>query len=112
MEQAGTAVQYFISDDEEDAEEDPTHPSNQNTWVDEEEQIETNIFSALNHVEDIAIVQGMGLDVDNNNEQSPENIPKEVSRPTTTVQTNYTHEEVGWGWPSIDHQESLNIQDQ
>ena len=31
VEQEGTAEQYFISDDEEDAEEDPTYPSNQNT---------------------------------------------------------------------------------
>ena len=71
------------------------------------------VFSAMNCAEDIAMVRGMGLDVDNDNEPSPENIPEEVSEQNrTTVERNCTHEEIGSGWSGIYHQKSLNIQDQ
>ena len=108
--QEGNAEQYIISDDEEDAEEGPTHRSNQNR-VDEGDLIENDVlFSASNCAQDIAMVQDMGLGVDNNNKPSPKNIPKPVSHPRTTVEKNYAHEEVGWGWSGIDHRKCLNIQ--
>ena len=112
MEQEGNAEQYFISDYEEDAEEDPTHPPNQNCTVHEGELIENNIFPASNCAKNIIMLQWVGLDVDNNYEPSPENTPQQVSHSTTMVEMNYTHEKLGWCWSGIDNRKCLNIQDQ
>ena len=114
VEEEGNPEHFFISDDEEDAEQDPTHPSNQNSNVDDGVPIENSVFSASNRAEDIAMVRGMGLDVDDDNEPSVENIPPQHATPQqrSTIERNYTHEEVGWGWSGIDHRKSLNIQDQ
>ncbi len=76
-------------------------------YRDKTDDVDTSI-----RAKDIAMVQGMGLDVDNNNDPSPENIPQPVSHPRTKVEKNYTHEELGWSWSGIDHRKYLNIQDQ
>ena len=57
-------------------------------------------------------IRDMSLDVDNNNEQSPENMPQPVLHPRTTVEKNYTNEELGWVWSGIDHRKCFNTQDQ
>ena len=69
-------------------------------WLPEEEgeleELDNDVFRCGNNTEDIANVRAMGLDVDDDNEPAPENIPA----PNARV---YTHEhDQNWGWDGID----------
>ena len=57
------------------------------------------------------MLRGMGLDVDDDNEPSPENVPVDPSLPTVTSDKNYVYEGLGWGWSGIDHRKTLNVHD-
>ena len=87
---------------EEDEEEQPDVAVNENGG--EIERIDDIVFNAGGHAEDIALVRAMGLDVDDDNDPAPENIPTSV--PGATNEGNVHH---GWGWTGIDHRKQLNI---
>jgi hypothetical protein len=62
-------------------------------------EIPDEIFHAGNRAEDIALVQGQGFEVDDNNDPAPENIPAlwdEVSV------AHDLYEGQSWGWVGID----------
>ena len=91
VDKEGAANHFFR--DEEECEDDP-HPSNSDD-MGRKEELEKNVFGATNRSEDIAMLRGMGLDVDDDNEPSPENVPVDPSLPTVTSDKNYKHEGLG-----------------
>ena len=58
------------------------------------DEIPDRVFHSGNNSEDIAHIRSLGLDVDDDNEPAPENIPDEDPLP----ELNQT-----WGWDGIDH---------
>ena len=62
------------------------------------EEIDRGVFQARNNAEDIANVRAQGLDVDNNNDPAPENIPDASTVPPIAVNPGQT-----WGWSGVDN---------
>jgi hypothetical protein len=71
----------------------PVTPTEQNV------PITDFIFNAQNRAEDIALVQAMGLEVDDNNEPAPENIPA-PNAPLLDLGALCKGQE--WGWDGFD----------
>ena len=57
--------------------------------------------SLSNRAEDIALIRAQGLDVDDDNEPAPENIPDATT--TTNKQANGLYEGQEFGWDGVDH---------
>jgi hypothetical protein len=74
------------------------------------EPIDESVFAATNTAEDIALVWGQGLDVDDDNEPAPENIPQEGD--ATAEEDTGLYLGQRWGWDSLDPRRTSNVQDQ
>ena len=75
------------------------------------DEISQNILQTGNRSEDIMMVRAQGLDVDDDNEPLPENIPTTTtndSNDASAANANPEHETVGWGWSGIDHRCQIN----
>ena len=71
----------------------------------EREQIPGFVFHATSRLEDIANVWAQGLDVDNDNEPSPENVPAVLFE--TVPETGASERATAgreWGWMGVCHQ--------
>lgn len=72
-----------------------------NNDEDERTPIDTAVFAAGNVAEDIAFVRGQGLEVDDDNEPAPENIPT-ADAPAPVDANAGLYEGQKWGWEGID----------
>ncbi|KAL7502075.1 hypothetical protein ACHAXN_000162, partial [Cyclotella atomus] len=70
------------------------------------EPIDESVFAATNTAEDIALVWGQGLDVDDDNEPAPENIPQEGD--ATAEEDTGLYLGQRWGWDSLDPRRTSN----
>jgi hypothetical protein len=71
------------------------------------EPIDASVFAAGNNAEDIALVLGQGLDVDDDNEPAPENF-SQAGGPAKTDTGLYPGQ--SWGWDGLDPRQTSNIQ--
>jgi hypothetical protein len=74
------------------------------------EPIDESVFEATNNAEDIALVLAQGLDVDDDNEPAPENIPQTGAPPVAEDTGLYPDQ--SWGWDGLDPRRTSNVQDQ
>ena len=61
-------------------------------------EIDLGVFQARNNAEDIANVRAQGLDVDDDNDPAPENIPEASAPPPIAPYPGQT-----WGWSGVDN---------
>ena len=66
--------------------------------------IEPSVFGSGNRAEDIALVRNQGLEVDDDNDPAPENIP-DLASPRTPNASLYNDQE--WGWDGIDRRAAV-----
>ena len=74
----------------------------------EEVPLGEEIFRAGDNAEDIALVRGQGLNVDDDNEPAPENV-REL---TQENEQEVNAEDEPWGWNGQDHRKIFGAQDQ
>ena len=76
-------------------------------YIDERgEDIADFVFNAQNWAEDIALIQNMGFEVDDDNEPTPENVPA-GDAPPVNGGAQLEGQQWGWGWDGIDRRAML-----
>ena len=101
------AVERWVKVKKEGAEEhlfdkdQPRDESGDEPEVEDGQELQPSIFRATGVAEDIAMVRAQGLDVDDDNEPAPENVP--TGETTRTRQANGIYEGQQFGWDGVDH---------
>ena len=90
----GPPEHYFRDDNKEQAD---------NENKEEQATIKESLFHFGNQLEDIALVQAMGLNVDDDNDPLDDNIPQNIPQNNQQDNDPDQHEQIGWGWTGIDH---------
>ncbi len=73
-----------------------------------QEEIESDVFHAFNHCEDIEFVWAHGLEVDDNNEPAPKDIPEADAQ----VDNSNMFAGQRWGYDGVDARAATGVTDQ